>query len=93
MDEIRFHAELGNDHTIRVPEGTVITPGSVEVTVRSCPQPTHAGTADDLPKREDFASVWEWLHAVGRAAENWDVDLPSDLAANHDFYTHGKASE
>jgi hypothetical protein len=34
-------------------------------------------------------SIWARLHAIGQAAEELPCDLPTDLAANHDFYLHG----
>ncbi|HWY87313.1 MAG TPA: hypothetical protein VNX28_11340, partial [Gemmataceae bacterium] len=34
------------------------------------------------------SSIWAKLQAIGRASEVTPCELPSDLAANHDFYLH-----
>jgi hypothetical protein len=92
MDPIHFQGEVGTDNVIRVPEGIKLPPGPIEVTVAPCA--SRSQPADrELVKREDYATVWDWLAAVGRQAETWDTNLPSDMAANHDHYAHGKPRE
>ena len=94
MDAIHFQAEVTEDGTIRIPDGVTVPVGLARITV--CPSATAqvGPTLDNsLPDRQDFDSVWDWLVAVGKSAEQWDTDLPSDLAENHDFYAHGKPRE
>jgi hypothetical protein len=93
MDEIRFQTELGDDQTIRIPDTAAIPPGVVEVTVRKSSEASVSPPTDPLVSPKNFSSVWEWLYAVGRQAETWDVDLPSDMAENHDYYAHGTPRE
>ena len=94
MDAIHFQAEVSKDRTIRIPDGVSVPAGPARITV--CPSPPElTGPAADkgLPNRQDFDSVWEWLAAVGQQAEQWDTDLPCDMAENHDFYAHGRPRE
>jgi len=95
MDAIHFQAEVGSDNTIQVPEGVTLPAGLAEVTVMPVTNVGDSLPSGELPlvKREDYATTWEWLYAVGRQAETWDTDLPSDMAENHDFYAHGKPKE
>jgi hypothetical protein len=93
MDEIRFQTELGDDQTIRIPDLSTIPPGAVDVTIRKSPGSAGSAPLEPLVSPENYSSVGEWLYAVGRQAETWDVDLPSDMAENHDYYAHGKPRE
>ena len=34
-------------------------------------------------------TIWQKLTDLGRQVESEPCDLPSDLAANHDYYLHG----
>ena len=43
-------------------------------------------TDEALPAKP---SIWAKLQAIGQLAEESPCDLPTDLAANHDFYLHG----
>jgi hypothetical protein len=94
MDAIHFQAEVSKDGTIRIPDGVSVPAGPAQITVCPSPPELRRPTAGNLlPDRQDFGSVWEWLAAVGKQAEQWDTNLPSDLAENHDFYAHGKPRE
>jgi hypothetical protein len=95
MDAIHFQTEVGSDNTIRVPEGVTLPTGPAVVTVVPVTNNDHSPTTGEPPlvKREDYATTGEWLYAVGRQAETWDTNLPSDMAENHDFYAHGKPKE
>jgi hypothetical protein len=85
MDAIHFQTEVGSDNTIRVPEGITLPTGTVSVTVVASPTPDQEGT--------DVPSTWNWMLEMAREAEQLHHDLPSDLAANHDHYAHGKPRE
>ena len=37
----------------------------------------------------DTRTIWQKLAELGRQVESEPCDLPSDLAANHDYYLHG----
>ena len=83
MDTIHFHAVVGQEQVIRPPGGVVLPQGEIEVTVRPSPSPAAASVDPLAPTRE-------WLLALAAEAQAADPDLPADLAANHDFYAHGK---
>jgi len=95
METIHFQTEVGEGNLIRVPEGVTLPPGPAEITVAPMTiGDSNSATGDvPFPKREDFATTWEWLYAVGKQAEKWDTDRPLDLAKNHDFYAHEKRTE
>jgi hypothetical protein len=94
MDAIHFQAEVSADGTIRVPEGVSVPPGPAQITIRPAPVEPEGLKADcAMPARKDFDNVGDWLYAVGKQAEQWDTDLPSDLAENHDYHAHGKPRE
>ena len=80
METIQFQSEVGNDNTIRIPEGVTIPRGQVTVTVVPSPELND----DKVP------GTWKWLREMALEAEQIDTDLPSDMAANHDYYAHGK---
>jgi len=48
-----------------------------------------------LPPRESETvgnqsrTIWQKLADLGRQVESEPCDLPTDLAANHDYYLHG----
>jgi hypothetical protein len=79
MDAIHFQSEGGSDNTIRVPEGIRLPAGPLDVTVVPCAKPV------DLPG--DLATTRAWLLDLAVEAER------DDLAANHDYYAHGKPRE
>ncbi len=58
-----------------LPEGTV---------VHVLPQ-----TTQPLAPQEDPRTIWQKLADLGREVESLPCDLPTDLAANHDYYLHG----
>lgn len=90
MDAIQFQAEVGEDGVIRVPDNVKLPVGPLAVTVTPLTaEKQQRSQGNDLVRPEDYATVGEWLYAVGKQAETWDTDLPSDLAENHDFYAHG----
>ena len=86
MDVVRFNTVVGDDHVIRLPEGLTVPPGPCEVTVRPAPPPI-ADQGQSPP------GTWNWLLEMAAEAERSPVDLPADLAENHDFYAHGKPRE
>jgi hypothetical protein len=80
MDSITFEAVVGEDQVIRPPSGVVLPPGAIEVTIKPLPQ-----NGDD-----PLATTRAWLVGLARECERIAPGLPSDLAANHDYYAHGK---
>jgi len=79
MTEIRFSTVIGEDRVIRLPSQITLAPGPIEVIVR----PQRNGAAPSEPREP-----------IGRrlarfAEEHPDLDLPEDLARNHDHYAHG----
>jgi hypothetical protein len=94
MDTIHFQAEVGEDRTIRVPEGIDVPPGPARITVTpKVPEQPATDADDDFPSPKNYSKVGDWLAAVGRYAETLDTELPSDMAENHDYYAHGKPRE
>jgi hypothetical protein len=59
-----------------LPDGTIVT---VVPSLRSSPE---------SPGNET-RTIWQKLADLGRQVESEPCDLPSDLAANHDYYLHG----
>ena len=59
--------------------------------IRNLPAAEQAdrGSGANGSEQPGKASIWTRLHAIGQAAEESPCDLPTDLAANHDFYLHG----
>lgn len=86
MDTIRFETTVGDDHVIRAPEGVTIPTGRVEVAVSPCAVPAE-------PEIPAGATLREKLLAWAAHMEKLNPELPPDLAANHDFYAHGKPRE
>ena len=86
MDTIRFQTTVGDDHVIRAPEGVTIPSGTVEVTVSPCAAEKDVGITEEATPREK-------LLAWATKMESLKPGLPPDLAANHDFYAHGKPRE
>jgi hypothetical protein len=54
----------------------------------SAEQP-NVGPGPTSTEQPGKGSIWAKLQALGKAAEKSPCDLPTDLAANHDFYLHG----
>ena len=79
MEAIHFQAEVGNDNTIRVPDGIRVPIGPVSVTIVPSETPNH----DKIP------GTWQWLRELAQEVERIDPNLPSDMAQNHDYYAHG----
>jgi hypothetical protein len=86
MDAIRFNTVVGDDQVIHLPEGLVVPSGPCEVTLT--PAPSEIVSQAKLPP-----GTWDWLLELVAEAERNPVDLPTDLAENHDFYAHGKPRE
>jgi hypothetical protein len=80
MDVIHFQTEIGADNIIRVPEGCALPVGPVTVTI----VPSTRETEVKVP------GTWQWMQDLAKEVENSNPDLPDDMAANHDFYAHGK---
>jgi hypothetical protein len=83
MDAIRFQTTVGDDHLIRVPQEVPV--GPVEVTIAPC-------AASDVEPIQG-TTLREKLLAWAAHMEKLNPELPPDLAANHDFYAHGKPRE
>jgi hypothetical protein len=80
MNTIQFHAVVGPDQVIRPPTGVALPEGEIEVLVRV-----------RTPQAPDsLAATRSWLLALAEDAERAQPNLPSDMAANHDHYAHGK---
>lgn len=84
MDLIRFTTTIGADQTIRPPQGVSLPGGEFEVTIR----PVVAEPAAEVP--DAMAETRAWLLSMAAEAEQIAPPLPSDMAANHDHYAHGK---
>jgi hypothetical protein len=87
MDEIRFHAIVGEGRVIHLPEGLNLPPGEIEVIVR----PGRPLASDEAPA-DPLAPTRDWMLAFAAEAEGTlaALDLPVDLAENHDHYAHGR---
>ena len=83
MDEIHFQAEVGSDNTIHVPEGITLPAGTLMVTI----------VPGATPSKRESPGTWKWLREMAKEAERINPDLPADMAANHDYYAHGKPRE
>ena len=83
METIRFHAVVDHEQVIRPPAGITLPQGAIEVTIRHLERPT-------TPAADPLASTRHWLLALAAEAEQATPDLPSDMAAYHDHYAHGK---
>ncbi|MEX2171430.1 MAG: hypothetical protein WD851_19075 [Pirellulales bacterium] len=59
-----------------LPDGTLV---SVVPVIPAVPEPA----------ADDARTIWQKLADLGRQVESEPCDLPSDLAANHDYYLHG----
>ena len=84
MEEVRFHAVVGEDQVIRPPIGILLPGGEVEVTVRT------TVVSPPSSEDEDIASLRALLLDLAAEAERIAPPLPSDMAMNHDHYAHGK---
>ena len=87
MSAIRFQAIIDHEHIIRIPAGTSLPQGAVEVSVRPLVNENF-----ELPANgsDPLAPTRSWLLELAAAAELMDPDLPQDLAERHDHYAHGK---
>ena len=85
MEEVRFETTVGEDQVIRLPAGVSLPSGKIQVTVRSAE--AESGEDED---DEDSKALSDWLIGLAREAEAIAVPHPSDMAANHDHYAHGK---
>ena len=83
MEAIRFHAVVDQEQVIRPPAGIILPQGAIEVIVQHIEPPT-------TPEADPLASTRHWLLALAEEAEQAAPDLPSDMAAYHDHYAHGK---
>jgi len=86
MSTVRFNTEIGEDQTIRPPEGVTLTPGKAEVIVVQAsdaaaePGQTQASAPGIPAVAKDLA---------GFARQQETANLPADFAMNHDHYLHG----
>jgi hypothetical protein len=105
VKEIRFSTQIEDDRIIRPPRDAGLTPGEAEVIVwqptasdesvhaseSSTPQPA-TGTAEESTVGTGLPPLsFDALRGrLARAAEELGIlDLPADLAENHDHYAHG----
>jgi hypothetical protein len=79
MEAIHFQTQVDSDNIIRVPEGITLPPGPLTVTIVPC----------TAPNKDKIPGTWQWLQAMAKEAERINPDLPTDMAANHDYYAHG----
>ena len=79
MDAIQFTTVVGADGLIHPPEGVLLPEGEIEVSVRS--KNGQAPTTTPHPH--------QWLLDVARESEALAIELPADMAENHDHYAHG----
>ena len=84
MKVVRFHTKIEADQTIRPPEGVELDLGQAEVIVL---QPDLKVEGEPLPTAVPAESLVTRLTRI--AKEHGIHGLPSDLAENHDFYSHG----
>jgi len=75
-----YHGTVQNGHVVlengaSLPEGTLVT-------VVPVPRAAESDVSD-------ARTIWQKLADLGRQVESEPCDLPSDLAANHDYYLHG----
>ena len=85
MDAIRFNTIVGDDHLIHVPAGVSVPTGELQVTLAPVPKSDTAEVA--------MSETRGWLLAFAEEAEKANPDLPADMAAQHNFYAHGKPRE
>jgi hypothetical protein len=79
MDAIQFTTVVGSDGLIHPPEGVLLPEGEIEVSVRA--RNGEAPTEEPHPH--------QWLLDIARESEELDIELPTDVAENHDHYAHG----
>jgi hypothetical protein len=86
MSTIRFNTVIGEDQTIRPPEGVRLTPGKAEIIVVQVPN----GAITSSEELALAPGVPEVAGDLARFAREQDVgELPADFALNHDHYLHG----
>jgi hypothetical protein len=91
MKAVRFHTVVGEDQVIRIPSGSLVPAGAVEVIVL---QPEERPAANELlpeePSGQTPAPKEHLFDRLARIAEELGIDdLPEDLSENHDYYAHG----
>lgn len=80
MNAVRFITSIGDDRTIRLPEGICLKPGQAEIIVLQ----------QDEAIEKDGQSLQPLIEELAHAAEELGISgLPADLAENHDHYAHG----
>ena len=82
MNAIQFTTVIGPDGVIHPPAGVALPEGEIEVSVRV--------RSAEAPTPDPLAPTRSWLLALAAEAEAAGVDLPNDMAKNHDYYAHGK---
>lgn len=91
MKAVRFHTVVGEDQVIRIPTGSPVPAGEIEVIVLQ-PEDKIAGKEAEAngPRQQTTTTAWPLVQRLARIAEELGVhDLPTDLSANHDHYAHG----
>jgi hypothetical protein len=78
---VYFTSEVGDDQIIRPPAGISLPKGQVEVKVME------NGTSPVAEKKG--ASFYTYLQRIIDETAKMEIDLPSDMAENHDHYAHG----
>ncbi len=86
MSTIRFSTVIGQDQTIRPPEGVRLAPGKAEIIVVQAPEAAAGAPPEGTPAPR-VPAVASDLERFAR--QHGIADLPADLALNHDHYLHG----
>ena len=86
MKAFRFHAVIGEDRIIRVPQGIDLLLHEAEVILLQREEPVKSGES----QAKESVSSWPLVQRLAKAAEEvGGDDLPPDLAENHDHYLYG----
>ena len=86
MHEIRFTTVIGEDQVIRPPQNVKLPKGEAEVVVTQAANQSES-SAEKLPR-----SSWPLVAHLAQLANELGIhplELPADLAENHDYYAHG----
>ena len=79
---VTFVTRVDQEQTIRPPAGVVLPQGKLRVHVEALEE-----TTTSTVKK---SGRYQWMKELARQADALEVDLPSDMAANHDYYASGK---
>ena len=82
MTSIRFTTVDGPDGVIHPSAGVTLPEGEIEVAIQTL--------MSERPNSTFSESTFGWLLELAAEAERDRVNLPADIAENHDYYAHGK---